>query len=138
MERSVDFISFISFRLTWNDGYVWWGWWRTELRNQDRTIWFIRARRNTDRLHEIHEITIAALGSSGVNASHRPENISNSTCTHKSTTLIDVRLSPHKRRRSGHFLTAASCQNVWPGRAVHTRWTSKIDERESCINVSGL
>jgi hypothetical protein len=28
-------------------------------------------------------------------------------CTHKSTMLIDA-LSPHKRRRSGHFLTAAS------------------------------
>ena len=24
--------------------------------------------------------------------------------------LIDVRLAPHKRRKRGHFLTAASCQ----------------------------
>lgn len=26
----------------------------TELRNQDRTIWFIRAKKNTDKVHEIH------------------------------------------------------------------------------------
>jgi hypothetical protein len=30
-------------------------------------------------------------------------------------------LSPHKRHKSGHFLTAASCQYVWPGRAVQDR-----------------
>src|SRR5262249_45810910 len=29
-------------------------------------------------------------------------------CTHKSTPLIDVRLASYKRRKSGHFLTAAS------------------------------
>src|SRR5215472_968785 len=31
--------------------------------------------------------------------------------SHKSTTLIGCPLSPHKRHKSGHFLTAASCQN---------------------------
>jgi hypothetical protein len=45
-------------------------------------------------------------------------------CTHKSTTLIDVRLSPHRRRKSGHFLTAASCHKQTlgraPGRPLHS------------------
>src|SRR5262245_6350909 len=32
----------------------------------------------------------------------------------------------------------SSLSAIMYGPAVRTRWTSKIDERESCINVSGL
>src|SRR5262249_42693987 len=44
--------------------------------------------------------------------------VSSRAYTHKLTTLTDVRLAPHKRRRSGHFLTAASCQE--PTNALQT------------------
>src|SRR5262245_38680251 len=54
-------------------------------------------------------------------------------CTHKSTTLIDVRLSPHKRRKSGHFLTAASCQSRPNAPQQTTSYSSTSSARASSV-----